>query len=127
MALALTNKTWVWDWVKFYVPHMSAKGVKKLIPASRNSEWAGDIDWTTGRKMKFTKKQVHAARKKKPSQPLTCGDIDKHALMIMQSNGDWECISFMLPYMSHKGIRAVVRRYNAKHGGEKKKAEDYFS
>lgn len=126
MALELTNKIWVWDWIKFFVPYMSEKGVKKLIPASRNSEWAGFIDMTTGKKMKFTKKQVNTARKKKPSKSLTCGDIDAHALMIMQSNGDWDCISFMLPYMSHKGIRAVVRCYNSKHNGKGKKAKDYY-
>lgn len=126
MALALTNKTWVWEWVKFFVPHMTEKGVKKLIPASRNSEWAGAVDMTTGKKIKFTQKKVNAAKKQKPSDALTCGDIDSHALMIMQSNGDWECISFMLPYMSHKGIRAVVSCYNSKHGGKEKRAKDYF-
>ncbi len=126
MALELTNKIWVWDWIEFFVPYMSEKGVKKLIPASRNAQWAGSVDMTTGKKLKFTKKQINTARKHKPSTSLTCGDIDKHALLIMQSNGDWECISFMLPYMSHKGIRAVVHCYNSKHGGQKKKAEDYF-
>lgn len=126
MALALTNKTWVWDWVSFFVPYMSEKGVKELLPASKNSEWAGSTDMTTGKKLKFTKKQIRAARKSKPSQSLTCKDIDSHALLIMQSNGDWDCISFMLPYMSRKGIRAVVRCYNEKHGGETKKASDYY-
>ena len=126
MALALTNKTWVWEWVKFFVPHMTAKGVKKLIPASRNSEWAGAVDMTTGKKIKFTKKKVNAARKQKPSRSLTCGDIDSHALLVMQSNGNWGCISFMLPYMSRKGIREVVSCYNSKHGGEEKRAEDYY-
>lgn len=126
MALALTDKIWVWDWIEFFVPYMSEKGVQKLIPASRNASWAGSVDMTTGKKIKFTKKQINAARKHKPSGSLTCGDIDKHALMIMQSNGDWECISFMLPYMSHKGIRAVVRCYNSKHGKDEKKAKDYF-
>lgn len=126
MALALTNKTWVWDWVSFFVPYMSETGVKELLPASKNSEWAGSTDMTTGKKLKFTKKQIRAARKSKPSQSLTCKDIDSHALLIMQSNGDWDCISFMLPYMSRNGIRAVVRCYNEKHGGETKKASDYY-
>ncbi len=126
MALALTDKMWVWDWVAFFVPYMSKKGVKKLLPASKASEWAGEIDMTTGKKLKFTKKKIKAARKNKTAQALTRKDIDGHALLIMQSNGDWDCISFMLPYMSHKGIRAVVRCYNEKHGGEKKRAADYY-
>lgn len=126
MALALTDKVWVWEWIEFYVPYMSEKGVKKLIPASRNAQWAGFVDMTTGKKIKFTKKKINAARKHKPSKSLTSGDIDDHALMIMQSNGDWECISFMLPYMTHKGIRAVVSCYNSKHGGHGKNAKDYF-
>lgn len=126
MALALTHKTWVWDWVEFYVPYMSAKGAKKLISASQQSEWAGSVDMTTGKKLKFTQKQIDAARKKKPSRALTRSDIDGHALMIMQSNGDWNCISFMLPYMSRKGIRSVVNCYNSKHGDEKKRAADYY-
>ncbi len=126
MALALTNKIWVWEWVEFFVPYMTDKGVEKLLPASRNSEWAGAVDMVTGKKIKFTKKKINAARKKKPSSALVCGDIDSHAFMIMQSNGDWECISFMLPYMSRKGIRAVVSCYNSKHGGEEKRAKDYY-
>ena len=75
---------------------------------------------------KFTKKQIKAARKNKTAQALTRKDIDGHALLIMQSNGDWDCISFMLPYMSHKGIRAVVRCHNKKHGAEPKRAADYY-
>lgn len=126
IALALIDKIWVWEWIEFFVPYMSEKGTKKIIPASQNAGWAGSVDMTTGKKIKFTKKQINAARKHKPSSHLTCADIDEHALMIMQSNGDWECVSFMLPYMSHKGIRAVVRCYNSKHGGSGKKAEDYF-
>lgn len=126
MALALTDKMWVWDWVAFFVPYMSKKGVKKLLPASKDSEWAKEIDMTTGKKLKFTKKQIKAARKNKTAQTLTRKDIDGHALLIMQSNGDWDCISFMLPYMSHKGIRAVVRCYNKKHGGKQKQARDYY-
>lgn len=126
MALALTNKIWVWEWVEFFVPYMTDKGAEKLLPASRNSEWAGAVDMTTGKKIKFSKKKINAARKKKPSSALTCGDIDGHAYMIMQSNGDWECISFMLPYMTRKGIRAVVSCYNSKHGGEEKRAKDYY-
>lgn len=62
----------------------------------------------------------------KPSRSLTRKDIDGHALIIMQSTGNWSYISKMLPYMSHKGIRAVVRCYNKKHGGKRKRAEDYF-
>lgn len=126
MALALTNKTWVWEWVAFFVPYMSPKGVKKLLPASKKSEWAGVRDMTTGKKIKFTKKKINAARKMKPSRSLTRKDIDGHALIIMQSTGNWSYISKMLPYMSHKGIRAVVRCYNKKHGGKRKRAEDYF-
>ena len=105
---------------------MSDKGVKKLLPASKHSEWAGAVDMTTGKKLKFTKKKIQAARKKYASQTLTCKDVDRHALLIMQSNGDWDCISFMLPYMTHKGIRAVVRCYNKKHGGKQKRARDYY-
>lgn len=126
MALALTDKIWVWDWVAFFVPYMSKKGVKKLLPASEHSEWAGEVDMTTGKKLKFTKKKIKAARKDKEAQTLTRKDIDGHALLIMQSNGDWDCISSMLPYMSRKGVRAVVRCYNKKHGGEKKRAADYY-
>lgn len=121
MALALTNKTWVWEWVAYFVPYMTDAGAKKLVSASRNSEWAGSVDMTTGKKLKFTKKKVDAARKDKVSGKLTSGDIDGHALMIMQSNGDWECISFMLPYMTRGGIRAVVSCYNSKHGGKEKR------
>ncbi len=126
MALELTNKIWMWDWVAFFVPYMSDKGVKKLLPASKHSEWAGAVDMTTGKKLKFTKKKIQAARKKYASQTLTCKDVDRHALLIMQSNGDWDCISFMLPYMTHKGIRTVVRCYNKKHGGKQKRATDYY-
>lgn len=126
MALALTNKIWVWDWVEFFVPYMTQEGAEKLVSASKHSEWAGYVDQTSGKKLKFTKKQVNAARKDEPSEPLTCKDIDNHALMIMQSNGDWDCISFMLPYMSKKGIQAVTRCYNSKHGDEKKHAADYY-
>ena len=126
MALALTNKTWVWEWVEFFVPYMTDAGAKKLVSASRDSEWAGFVDMTTGKELKFTQKQVNAARKEKPSDKLTSADIDDHALMIMQSNGDWECISFMLPYMTRKGIRAVVSSYNSKHGDEEKRAADYY-
>jgi len=126
MALALTNKTWMWEWVKFFVPYMTEQGVKKLIPASRNSEWAGAVDMETGKKIKFTKKKVNAARKKKPSHALTSGELDSHALMIMQSTGNWEYTSFMLPYMTPKGIRAVVSSYNSKHGGKEKRAKDYY-
>ncbi len=126
MALELTNKIWMWDWVAFFVPYMSDKGVKKLLPASKHSEWAGAVDMTTGKKLKFTKKKIQAARKKYASQTLTCKDVDRHALLIMQSNGDWDCISFMLPYMTHKGIRAVVHCYNKKHGGKQKQARDYY-
>ena len=126
MALELTNKIWMWDWVAFFVPYMSDKGVKKLLPASKHSEWAGAVDMTTGKKLKFTPKNLHAARKQYASQTLTCKDVDRHALLIMQSNGDWDCISFMLPYMTHKGIRAVVRCYNKKHGGKQKRARDYY-
>lgn len=32
----------------------------------------------------------------------------------------------MLPYMTRGGIRAVVSCYNSKHGGERKKAKDYY-
>lgn len=88
MALALTNKTWVWEWVAYFVPYMTDAGAKKLVSASRNSEWAGSVDMTTGKKLKFTKKKVDVARKDKVSGKLTSGDIDGHALMIMQSNGD---------------------------------------
>ncbi len=126
MALALTNKIWVWEWVEFFVPYMSKEGAKQLVSASKHAEWAGAVDQTTGKKLKFTKKQINRARKKAPSEPLTCRDIDSHALMIMQSNGDWDCISFMLPYMSKKGIQAVTRCYNSKHGDEKKRAADYY-
>lgn len=126
MALALTNKIWVWEWVEFFVPYMSQNGADKLVSASKHSEWAGYVDQTSGKKLKFTKKQVSAARKHKPSEPLTCKDIDSHALMIMQSNGDWDCISFMLPYMSRNGIRAVTRCYNSKHSDDKKRAADYY-
>lgn len=126
MALALTNQIWVWDWIEFFVPYMSESGAKKLIQASRDAKWAGSVDMTTGKKIKFTKKQINAARKNKPAHALTCGDIDSHAKMIMQSNGSWNCISFMLPYMTRKGIRAVVRLYNSKHGGGEKRPEDYY-
>ena len=126
MALALIDKSWMWEWVEFYVPYMSEKGAKKLIPASQSAEWAGSVDMTTGKEIKLTKKQINKARKHKPSEPLTCGDIDDHALMIMQSTGNWEYISSMLPYMTHKGIRAVVRCYNSKHGENEKNAADYF-
>lgn len=126
MALALTKKIWVWEWVEFFVPYMTEGGVKKLIPALRKADWAGVVDMTTGKEIKFTKKQVNAARKKKPSHALTCGDIDSHALLIMQSNGDWDCISFMLPCMTKKGIQAVVSCYNSKHGGNEKRAKDYY-
>lgn len=126
MALALTNKIWVWEWVEFFVPYMSQNGADKLVSASKHSEWAGYVDQTSGKKLKFTKKQVSAARKHKPSEPLTCKDIDSHALMIMQSNGDWDCISFMLPYMSRNGIRSVTRCYNSKHSDDKKRAADYY-
>lgn len=126
MALTLIDKSWMWEWVEFYVPYMSEKGVKKLIPASQSAEWAGSVDMTTGKEIKLTKKQINKARKHKPSEPLRCGDIDDHALMIMQSTGNWEYISFMLPYMTHKGIRAVVRCYNSKHGENEKNAADYF-
>lgn len=126
MALELTNKTWMWEWVKFFVPYMTNKGVKKLIPASRNSEWAGSVDMETGKKIKFTKKKINAARKKKSSHALTSGELDTHALLIMQSTGNWEYISFMLPYMTPKGIRAVVSSYNSKHGGKEKRAKDYY-
>ncbi len=126
MALALTNKTWMWEWVKFFVPYMTEKGVKKLIPASRNSEWAGAVNMETGKKIKFTKKKVNNARKKKPSHALTSGELDSHALMIMQSTGNWEYTSFMLPYMTPKGIRTVVSSYNSKHGGKEKRAKDYY-
>lgn len=126
MALALTKKIWVWEWVEFFVPYMTEGGVKKLIPASRKADWAGAVDMTTGKEIKFTKKQVNVARKKKPSHALTCGDIDSHALLIMQSNGDWDCISFMLPCMTKKGIQAVVSCYNSKHGGNEKRAKDYY-
>lgn len=126
MALALTNQIWVWDWIEFFVPYMSEPGAKKLIQASRDAKWAGSVDMTTGKKIKFTKKQINAARKNKPAHALTCGDIDSHAKMIMQSNGSWNCISFMLPYMTRKGIRAVVRLYNSKHGGGEKRPEDYY-
>lgn len=127
MALALTNKIWVWDWVAFFVPYMSDDGVKSIIPASKKSEWAGSVDYTTGKKLKFTKKQVKAARKRKSKKKLTRKDIDSHALMIMESNGDWDCVSFMLPYMNNKGIRKVVRCYNKKHGGAEKRAADYYN
>lgn len=126
MALALTDKIWVWDWVAFFVPYMTEDGVKQLVPASKKSEWAGSVDYTTGKKIKFTKKQVNAARKEKPKKKLTQKDIDSHAYMIMESNGDWDCVSFMFPYMSNKGIRKVVRCYNKKHGGNEKKAADYY-
>ncbi len=126
MALALTNKIWVWEWVEFFVPYMTDDGAKKLVSASLNSEWAGSVDMTTGKEMKFTQKQVDAARKEKPSGKLTSGDIDDHALMIMQSNGNWECVSFMLPYMTRKGIRSVVSCYNSKHGDDEKRAKDYY-
>lgn len=126
MALALTRKIWVWDWVKFFVPYMSPQGLKKLLPVSRKAEWAGSVDMTTGKKIKFTKKQIKSARENEPDGPLTTKDIDRHARMIMQSNGDWDCVSFMLPYMSRKGIRKVVQLYNSKHGGEKKRASDYY-
>ena len=126
MALALTKKIWIWDWVAFYVPYMSDAGIKKLIPASRQADWAGSVDFTTGKKIKFTKKKLNAARKNKTSESLTRKDIDKHALMIMQSNGNWDCISAMLPYMSHSGIDAVVRCYNSKQFENKKHAEDYY-
>ncbi|RKI31351.1 hypothetical protein D7V82_00070 [bacterium 1xD8-6] len=127
MALALTDKIWVWDWVAFFVPYMSDDGVKSIIPASKKSEWAGSVDYTTGKKLKFTKKQVKAARKRKSKKKLTRKDIDSHALMIMESNGDWDCVSFMLPYMNNKGIRKVVRCYNKKHGGDEKRATDYYN
>ena len=126
MALALTRKIWVWDWVKFFVPYMSPQGLKKLLPVSREAEWAGSVDMTTGKKIKFTKKQIKSARKNEPDGPLTSKDIDRHARMIMRSNGDWDCVSFMMPYMSRKGIRKVVQLYNSKHGGEKKRASDYY-
>lgn len=127
MALTLTDKVWVWDWVAFFVPYMSEDGVKEIIPASKKSEWAGSVDYTTGKKLKFTKKQINAARKGKSNKKLTRKDIDSHALMIMESNGDWDCVSFMFPYMSNKGIRKVVRCYNGKQGGNKKKAADYYN
>ena len=126
MALALTKKIWMWDWVAFYVPYMSDAGVKKLLPASKQADWAGSVDYTNGKKIKFTKKKINAARKNKASGSLTRKDIDKHALMIMQSNGNWDCISAMLPYMSHSGIDAVVRCYNSKQFGNKKNAKDYY-
>lgn len=126
MALALINKIWVWDWVAFFVPYMSDDGIDQLLPASKHAEWAGWTDQTTGKKLKITKKQIRSARKSTPSQALTRKDIDRHAMLIMQSNGDWECISFMLPYMTRRGIRAVTRCYNSKHGGSKKHAQDYF-
>ncbi len=126
MALALTHQTWVWEWVAFFVPYMSKKGVKKLLPASKNSEWAGSVDMATGKKLKFTKKKINAARKHKPAPALTRKDIDSHALHIMQSSGNWDYISCMLPHMTHKGIRAVVRCYNQKHGGKQKRASDYY-
>ena len=116
----------MWEWVKFFVPYMTEKGVKKLIPASRNSEWAGAVNMETGKKIKFTKKKVNNARKKKPSHALTSGELDSHALMIMQSTGNWEYTSFMLPYMTPKGIRTVVSSYNSKHGGKEKRAKDYY-
>jgi len=125
MALALTDKTWVWEWVAFFVPYMSEDGVDKLIPASKNSEWAGSIDYTTGKKIRFTKKQVNAARNEDVSENLTCRDIDKHARNIMKYNGNWEYISGMLPYMSRSGIRTVVRTYNQKTG-KHKRAKDYY-
>lgn len=126
MALALTKKVWIWDWVAFYVPYMSDAGVKKLLPASKQADWAGSVDFTTGKKIIFTKKKINAARKNKTFASLTRKDIDKHALMIMQSNGNWSCISAMLPYMSHSGIDAVVRCYNSKQFSNKKHAEDYY-
>lgn len=126
MALALTKTIWVWDWIAFYVPYMSDAGVKKLLPASKQADWAGSVDFTTGKKIKFTQKKIDSARKKKTSKSLTRKDIDKHALMIMQSNGNWDCISAMLPYMNHSGIDAVVRCYNSKQFGNKKHAEDYY-
>lgn len=65
MALELTNKIWMWDWVAFFVPYMSDKGVKKLLPASKHSEWAGAVDMTTGKNSNSPK------RKYKPQEKST--------------------------------------------------------
>lgn len=118
MALALTNKIWVWDWVAFFVPYMSQEGVEKILPAAQSAEWAGQTDWTTGTLLAFTREQVDGAREKDPEKAqLTKADIDAHAKMIMESNGWWDCIDGMLPYMTEGGIRQVKQIYAEKHGG----------
>lgn len=118
MALALTNKIWVWDWVAFFVPYMSAEGVDSLLPAAESSEWAGYVDWNTGKPLNFTQAQIDGARKANPEKPfLTKADIDAHAQMIMQFNGQWGCVDFMFPYMTDKGIARVKKTYAEKHGG----------
>lgn len=120
MALALTNKIWVWEWVAFFVPYMSEEGVGKLAPASETSEWAGVMDYSTMTPMKpFTQAQVDGARAIKPGKTsLAKLDIDAHAQMIMQSNGQWSCVDFMIPYMTEAGIGKVKAIYAQKHGGE---------
>lgn len=119
MALALTDKIWVWDWVAFFVPYMSEEGVSQIIPTSENSQWAGSLDYTTMLPIQFTQEQVDNARKVKTEKScLTKADIDSHAEMIMQNTGNWGCIDFMLPYMTADGVNRVTLLYAQKHGGQ---------
>lgn len=60
---------------------------------------------------------------------LSKNEADKVALETMQSTGNWGYIEKYLPYMSKKGIDAVVNSYNSKHQNpnEFKKASDYYN
>lgn len=118
MALALTNKMWVWDWVAYFVPYMSENGLEQIVSTSKSAEWAGALDYSTMNPLKtFSQTQVNSARKEKTGKAfLTKSDIDAHAQLIMQSNGQWGCIDFMLPYMTENGINQVRRIYVEKHG-----------
>lgn len=60
---------------------------------------------------------------------LPQNEADETALTIMQRTGNWSYIEPYLPYMSRKGINAVVASYNSKHmnPNEHKRASDYYN
>lgn len=112
MALELTNRIWVWEWVEFFVPYMSEDGVNQIISTSISSKWADFVKSVTGKSLQFTKKQIDLARNQTPEKVyLTKADIDAHAQRILQANRQWKCIDFMLSYMTENGIKNLQDIY----------------
>lgn len=117
MALALTEKIWVWEWVEFFVPYMSEKGVGQILPTAEAAQWAGWKDSVTMQPLKFTQAQIDSARNAGHAKAhLTKNDIDAHAQLIMEHSGNWSLIESMLPYMTENGIRQAKIIYEGKTG-----------